>query len=225
MDAYSRYIIQTCHRRRVHAMGGMSAFIPIKGDENQNRLAMEKVSQDKVREVKNGHDGTWVAHPGLVDLAMRVFNEHMPSANNYQVKRELEVFRAQDFLQPVAGKITEAGLRLNINVGVQYLESWLRGVGAAAIHNLMEDAATAEISRSQLWQWIRHKSQLDDGRKISAEFFREIFKSELERVKNEVGGATFSSQTMKTAILIFESLVLEDQFQEFLTTAAYDQLI
>lgn len=224
LDAYSRYIIQTCHRRRVHAMGGMSAFIPIKGDESKNRAVLEKIAQDKLREVKNGHDGTWVAHPGLVEPATKIFDEHMPQANQYGITRSEDRFRAQDFLQAPSAQVTEAGLRLNINVGVQYLESWLRGVGAAAIHHLMEDAATAEISRTQLWQWIHHGSQLDDGQKISADLFRRLFESELENVKNEVGDALFSSQTMKAAISIFERLVLDKNLSEFLTSIAYERL-
>jgi malate synthase len=164
MASYSKLVIQTCHKRKVHAMGGMSAFIPIKNDEAANNAAIEKVRVDKLREVTNGHDGTWVAHPGLVKVAMDIFNEHMPTPNNYHVTREGEVYTQKDLLTPPEGTITEAGLRMNINVGVLYIESWLRGVGAAALHNLMEDAATAEISRTQVWQWIKTGSKLDDGR-------------------------------------------------------------
>ena len=154
MASYSKLVIQTCHKRNVHAMGGMSAFIPIKNNEAANNAAIEKVSQDKLREVTNGHDGTWVAHPGLVGVAMDIFNEHMKTPNNYLVKREGEVYTAKELLTAPAGTITEAGLRMNINVGILYIESWLRGVGAAALHNLMEDAATAEISRTQVWQFF-----------------------------------------------------------------------
>jgi len=224
LDAYSRYVIQACHRRGVHAMGGMSAFIPIKGNEARNQEAMERVVQDKLREVKNGHDGTWVAHPGLVPLAMKVFDEQMPGPNNYGVKREADRFTAEDFLRAPEGRITEAGLRLNINVGIQYIESWLRGVGAAAIHHLMEDAATAEISRSQVWQWIHHGCQLDDGRKITVELVRSIMNSELQAVKTEVGAEAFAAKTMAQAVSIFERLVFDPEFREFLTTAAYEQL-
>ncbi len=224
MAAYSKLVIQTCHKRRVHAMGGMSAFIPIKGDEAANNAAIEKVRQDKLREVKNGHDGTWVAHPGLVGVAMDVFNEYMPTANNYAVTREGEVFTQSELLAVPDGTVTEAGLRNNINVGILYIESWLRGVGAAALHNLMEDAATAEISRTQVWQWIKNGSKLSDGRTITYELFKELLPSELETIKAYVGEAAFNKPTMKRAIDMFDALVQQGDYKEFLTLPAYNEI-
>ena len=224
MASYSKLVIQTCHKRRVHAMGGMSAFIPIKNDEAANTAVLEKIKQDKIREVTNGHDGTWVAHPGLVSVAMDIFNEHMKTPNNYAITRGGEVYTAADFLTPPAGTITEAGLRMNINVGVLYIESWLRGVGAAAIHNLMEDAATAEISRTQIWQWIKNGSKLEDGRTVTYELFKEILPSELEAVKQYVGEAAYNTSTMKRAIEIFDELVQQGDYKEFLTLPAYEEI-
>lgn len=224
MAAYSKLVIQTCHKRKVHAMGGMSAFIPIKNNEAANNAAIDKVKQDKIREATNGHDGTWVAHPGLVGVAMDVFNEHMKTPNNYHVTREGEVYTQKDLLTPCEGTITEAGLRMNINVGILYIESWLRGVGAAALHNLMEDAATAEISRTQVWQWIKNGSKLDDGRTVTYELFKEILPSELEHVKAYVGEEAFSKPTMKRAIEIFDELVQQGDYKEFLTLPAYEEI-
>lgn len=224
MDAYSRLVIQTCHKRRVHAMGGMSAFIPIKNNESANQAAIEKVRQDKLREVKNGHDGTWVAHPGLVGVAMDIFNEWMPTPNNYHIQRESDVITQDQLLAAPQGTITEAGLRMNINVGILYIESWLRGVGAAAIHNLMEDAATAEISRTQVWQWIKNGSKLEDGRQISYELFKELLPSELENIKAYVGDKAFQTPSMKRAIEMFDALVQTTDYQEFLTLPAYQEI-
>lgn len=224
MAAYSKLVIQTCHKRNVHAMGGMSAFIPIKNDEAANNAAIEKVKQDKIREATNGHDGTWVAHPGLVQVAMDVFNQYMSTPNNYAAKREGEVYTQKDLLAVPEGTITEAGLRLNINVGILYIESWLRGVGAAAIHNLMEDAATAEISRTQVWQWINVASKLDDGRTVTYELFKQILPSELENIKAYVGEVAFKAPTMKRAIELFDQLVQQGDYLEFLTLPAYNEI-
>ena len=224
MASYSKLVIQTCHKRKVHAMGGMAAFIPIKNDEAANNAAIEKVKADKLREVTNGHDGTWVAHPGLVKVAMDIFNEKMPTPNNYHITREGEVYTQKDLLEKPQGTITEAGLRMNINVGILYIESWLRGVGAAALHNLMEDAATAEISRTQVWQWIKNASKLDDGRTVTYALFQELLPSELENVKAYVGEAAFNTPTMKRAIEIFDELVQVGNYQEFLTLPAYNEI-
>ena len=224
MSNYSKLVIQTCHKRRVHAMGGMAAFIPIKGDEAANNAVMEKVKQDKVREVTNGHDGTWVAHPGLVKLALDVFNEHMPTPNNYAIKREGEVYTQKDLLELPVGTITEAGLRMNINVGILYLESWLRGVGAAALHNLMEDAATAEISRTQVWQWLKNGSKLDDGRTVTVELIDEILPSEMNKIIDYVGEAAFEKGEFDKATDIFYQLITEEDYVEFLTLPAYDEI-
>ncbi len=224
MDAYSRLVIQTCHKHRIHAVGGMSAFIPIKNNEAANNEAIEKVRQDKLREVKNGHDGTWVAHPGLVKVAMDVFNENMPSPNNYHMTRKEDVITQKDLLTPPAGTITEGGLRMNINVGILYIESWLRGIGAAALHNLMEDAATAEISRTQVWQWIKNACQLEDGRTVTYDLFKQILPSELENIKAYVGEAAYNQPTMAKAIAMFDSLVQQGDYKEFLTLPAYQEI-
>jgi malate synthase len=224
MASYSKLVIQTCHKRKVHAMGGMAAFIPIKNDEAANNAAIDKVKADKLREVTNGHDGTWVAHPGLVKVAMDIFNEHMPTPHNYHITRAGEVYTQKDLLELPAGTITEAGLRMNINVGILYIESWLRGVGAAALHNLMEDAATAEISRTQVWQWIKNVSKLEDGRTITYELFKEVLPSELEKVKAYVGEKSFESETMKRAIAMFDELVQVGEYKEFLTLPAYEEI-
>ena len=163
LKAYVDLLIQTCHRRGIHAMGGMAAQIPIKNDPEANEKALDKVRQDKLREVKAGHDGTWVAHPGLVPVAKDVFDQYMPQPNQIPVKREDVRISAQDLLKVPTGEITEQGLRLNVDVGIQYLEAWMRGNGSVPIYNLMEDAATAEISRAQVWQWLRHGAKLTDG--------------------------------------------------------------
>ncbi|MFN8277528.1 MAG: malate synthase A [Chitinophagales bacterium] len=223
MATYSKLVIQTCHKRKVHAMGGMSAFIPIKNNDVANNAAIEKVRQDKLREVLNGHDGTWVAHPGLVGVAMEIFNQHMPAKNNYEVMRVGEEYTRDQLLAVPDGTITEAGLRMNINVGILYIESWLRGVGAAAIHNLMEDAATAEISRTQVWQWIKNGSVLNDGRTITYALFKEILPSELEQIKIYVGEAAFQQPSMKRAVALFDQLI-QGEYKEFLTTEAYQEL-
>jgi malate synthase len=163
LRAYTQLLVKTCHRRGVHAMGGMAAQIPINDDPEASRAALDKVRADKLREVKDGHDGTWVAHPGLVAVAREVFDAHMPTPNQLHVKRDDVRVTAEDLLRVPQGTRTEAGLRHNIRVGVQYLESWLRGAGCVPLYDLMEDAATAEISRTQVWQWTRHRATLDDA--------------------------------------------------------------
>lgn len=222
MKAYSHLVIQTCHKRNVHAMGGMAAQIPIKNDEAANQVAVDKVKADKLREVKDGHDGTWVAHPGLVQVAMDIFNEGMPTPNQWHNKREDVNVSAADLLAVPAGEITEAGLRSNINVGILYIESWLQGNGAAAIHNLMEDAATAEISRSQVWQWLRHGATLSDGRKVTKELVLELINSEREAIKIYIGEERFSNGLFDKAESIFCDLIFREDFIEFLTLPAYD---
>lgn len=224
MEAYSLLVIKTCHKRGVHAMGGMAAQIPIKNDPEANEKAIDKVKSDKLREVQNGHDGSWVAHPGLVSVAMDVFNEHMPAANQINVKREDVHVTAADLLTPSEGTITEEGFRKNVNVGILYIESWLRGNGAAAIYNLMEDAATAEISRSQIWQWIKNKAHLDDGRLIDADLYKEILPSEIEKIKAYVGEKNFEQGEFKEAIALFEELILTEDFIDFLTLPAYEKI-
>jgi len=224
MDAYSRLVIQTCHKRNVHAMGGMAAFIPIKGDEEANAAAVGKVRNDKIREAKNGHDGTWVAHPGLVQVALDVFNEYMPNANQIEVKRENDVITAADLLEVPKGTISETGVRKNINVGILYMESWLRGNGAAAIYNLMEDAATAEISRTQVWQWIQRSAELEDGRKVTYAMVEGFIPSELEKIEAYVGKDAYTNGKFELATELFKKLVATEEFEEFLTLNAYNYI-
>ncbi len=224
MDAYSRLVIQTCHKRGVHAMGGMAAFIPIKGDEAANEAAVNKVKNDKIREAKNGHDGTWVAHPGLVKVAMDVFDEFMPTPNQIDVKRENDVITAADLIAVPEGTISEAGVRKNINVGILYLESWLRGNGAAAIYNLMEDAATAEISRTQVWQWIQRGAEMEDGRKVTYEMVEGFIPSELEKIEAYVGTEAYTNGKFELATELFKKLVATEEFEEFLTLNAYNYI-
>ena len=224
MRAYAQLVIQTCHARGIHAIGGMAAQIPIKNSPLANEKALEKVKADKLREVTDGHDGTWVAHPGLVPLAMEVFNEHMPTPNQIHVKREDVQVTECELLAVPQGTITEKGLRMNINVGILYLESWLRGSGAAALYNLMEDAATAEISRTQVWQWIRNKATLDDGRKIDLELYHDLRDEEIENIKEYVGCKAYLEGEFPLAIALFNRLIVQDEFQEFLTLSAYKLL-
>lgn len=225
MEAYSLLVIQTCHKRNIHAMGGMAAFIPIKGDEAANNAAVEKVRQDKIREAKIGHDGTWVAHPGLMQTAMDVFNEYMPNANQIDKKREDVNVSAADLIEIPTGTITEEGLRKNINVGILYIESWLRGNGAAAIYNLMEDAATAEISRTQVWQWLHHGAKLEDGRTVTFDLYNELVPQELENIKEYVGEEAYNNGRFAEARELFDKLIESKEFIEFLTLPAYERIV
>jgi malate synthase len=205
-------------------MGGMAAQIPVKNDDEANRIAFEKVRLDKEREAKNGHDGTWVAHPGLVPIALEVFNKFMPEKNQIHNKRnDLKITESQLIEQP-KGTITEDGIRKNINVGILYLESWLSGNGAAALYNLMEDAATAEISRTQLWQWLHNMSTMEDGRKFTVELYLDLLESEIQKIKELVGENEFKTGKFKLANEIFDSLVISEKFEEFLTLKAYNYL-
>jgi malate synthase len=222
MKAYSQLVIQTCHRRGIHAMGGMAAQIPIKGDSEANEKAIRKVHNDKLREVKEGHDGTWVAHPGLVSVAMEVFDEYMSTPNQIHRLREDIKVSAADLLEKPTGTITEEGLRKNINVGILYIESWLRGNGAAAIYHLMEDAATAEISRTQVWQWLKAGAQLEDGRIITVDLYHELLEEEIEKIKTYVGPEAYQKGRFMEAIQLFGQLVKSEAFMEFLTVPAYE---
>ncbi|WP_025663357.1 malate synthase A [Aquimarina megaterium] len=224
MDAYSKLVIQRCHKRNILAIGGMAAQIPIKDDEDRNAIAYAKVQADKEREVKNGHDGTWVAHPGLVALAMRIFDTHMPNPNQMDVKRDDINITENDLLAIPKGTITEKGIRQNINVGIHYIATWLGGNGAVALYHLMEDAATAEISRTQIWQWLQHEVVLEDGRTLNNSLFTTLFKDELEVIKKQVGNVLFETENYQNAIQIFEKLVTSDEFEEFLTTRAYQYI-
>ncbi|MER2089014.1 MAG: malate synthase A [Sporosarcina sp.] len=225
MRAYTSLCIQTCHKRNAPAIGGMAAQIPIKNNPEANEAAFGKVSEDKRREATDGHDGTWVAHPGLVAVALEQFNEHMPTPNQIDRKREDVNVTAEDLLEVPEGTITEDGLRMNCSVGVQYIASWLRGNGAAPINNLMEDAATAEISRSQVWQWIRHpQGKLLDGRDITEQLVAEVLQEELEVIKQTVGENAFRVGKYESAAELFSSLTLQDDFVEFLTLPGYEKL-
>ncbi len=224
MEAYSLRVIQRCHVRGVLAIGGMAAQIPVKNDEEANHNAFLKVRNDKIREAKNGHDGTWVAHPGLVPVALEVFNDYMPTKNQMHVKREGEHITEEQLLEKPFGEITEKGLRKNINVGVLYLESWLSGTGAAALYNLMEDAATAEISRTQVWQWLHKNGILNDGRKVTVALYLELVEQELVKIKMMVGQDGYNKRKFELAANLFNELVLTAEFEEFLTNKAYHYL-
>ncbi|HLV15478.1 MAG TPA: malate synthase A [Xanthomarina sp.] len=224
MDAYSKLVIQRCHKRGIHAIGGMAAQIPIKNDEYANIIALEKVRVDKEREVKNGHDGTWVAHPALIEVAMQEFDKHMPTQNQLHVKRDDVQVIQENLLELPIGTITEEGIRKNINVAILYLEAWLRGYGAVALYNLMEDAATAEISRTQIWQWLKNEVLLEDGRKFNTELYTSIFEDEVEKILTQIGPQNIEKTKFHLAIKLFDKLVISDEFEEFLTESAYEYL-
>lgn len=224
MDAYSRLVIQTCHRRNVHAMGGMAAFIPIKNDDQANLAAIAKVRADKEREARNGHDGTWVAHPGLVQVAMEVFNSIMPTPDQIHVKREGDVITSSQLLEVPKGTVTEEGVRKNINVAILYIESWLRGNGAAAIYNLMEDAATAEISRTQIWQWINGATAMDNGNTVTLSLVRDWIPQELAKIKVYVGDEAYRNGQFPLATKLFDRLISTKEPEEFLTLGAYEYI-
>ncbi|MBI0580306.1 malate synthase A [Neobacillus cucumis] len=226
MRSYSLLTIQTCHRRKAPAMGGMAAQIPIRNNPQANEEAFAKVRADKEREARDGHDGTWVAHPGLVPVALEVFNREMPESNQINTQKQQHItVTAQDLLEVPNGTITEEGVRVNINVGIQYVASWLDGKGAAPIHNLMEDAATAEISRAQLWQWIRHpKGVLTDGRKVTTQLYQSFKVEELEKIKQEIGAETYKNGRFAEASELFDQMIQNDEFAEFLTLPGYELL-
>ena len=225
MRAYSQLAIRTCHKRNVHAMGGMAAQIPIKDDAAANKTAMDKVRLDKEREAADGHDGTWVAHPGLVPIARAAFDDKMKDANQIQRKRQDVHVVAGDLLQVPAGTASEAGLRQNCAVGIGYLEAWLRGQGCVPLGNLMEDAATAEISRAQVWQQVHHGAHLDDGRTVDKAMVRKTVDEEIEKMKKTLGAERFAKGRFKEATKLFLELVEADSFPEFLTLPAYDWIV
>lgn len=224
MRSYSQYVIKVCHKRGIHAMGGMAAQIPIKNDPEANAQALAKVRADKLREVQDGHDGTWVAHPGLVATAFDVFNQHMPMPNQISRQRDDVNPTAADLLQPNEGTITERGVKWNLRVGIQYLEAWLGGNGCVPLYNLMEDAATAEISRSQVWQWLHHGVTLEDGRKVTPALFDHLFEEEMESIREEVGAARFDRGNFRLAGELFSTMIRTSTFTEFLTLPAYENL-
>jgi len=223
MRSYSKLAIKTCHRRNVHAMGGMSAYIPVKSDPVANDKAIAQVRADKEREASDGHDGTWVAHPGLVPIALEVFDRLMPSSN--QISKQLLDYDPvpKDLLTVPEGQITEAGVKQNVAVGLGYLEAWLRGIGCVPLFNLMEDAATAEISRAQLWQWIHHGARLSDGRVVNLKLVDDLIASELERQKSTVDAKRLVAY--KQAASLMRDLIRAPKFVEFLTVPAYQRVL
>lgn len=225
MRSYSLLAIKTCHHRNIHAIGGMAAQIPIKSDPKANEEALSRVRADKHREATDGHDGTWVAHPGLVPIALEEFNAVMKGPNQIERKREDVHVTAADLLQVPDGTITEAGLRNNISVSLQYLDSWLRGSGCVPINNLMEDAATVEISRAQIWQWLHStKGILNDGRKVTLELFHQLMQEELDKIKAAVGAGVYAQRRYDDAAKILDQIITDDGFVEFLTLPAYQYL-
>ncbi len=228
MRAYTELLVRTCHQRKAHAIGGMAAFIPSRKDPIVNENALNKVREDKLRESHDGFDGTWVAHPDLVPTAKEVFDDVLGDQPHQKARLRddvhVEASQLIDFAIP-GGQITEAGLRLNLNVALQYVEAWLRGTGAVAIYNLMEDAATAEISRAQVWQWINSpKGVLADGRKVTVELVKQLLPEEIEKIRQLYGEANFAASKIPQAAQVFERVVTEKQFQDFLTLVAYEYL-
>ncbi|MCY3906751.1 MAG: malate synthase A [Anaerolineaceae bacterium] len=224
MRNYTLNVIRVCHRRGIHAMGGMAAQIPIRHDPVANEQALEKVRQDKLREVQDGHDGTWVAHPGLIGVAQDIFDELMPQSNQIERQREDVNVTAEDLLTACEGSITEAGVRLNLRVGIQYLEAWLGGNGCVPLYSLMEDAATAEISRAQIWQWLHHGVRLEDGRTLDEALYRQLLAEEMETIRAEVGQARFEGGVYGRARDLFDDMIRANSMTPFLTEPAYQDL-
>lgn len=224
MRAYALHVINVCHRHGAYAMGGMAAQIPIKQDPAANDAALAKVRADKEREARDGHDGTWVAHPGLVQAALDAFGRYMPGPNQLHVQHDVAITAAK-LLEPLHGPITEKGVRWNLHVGVRYLEAWLGGSGAEPIHHLMEDLATSEISRSQLWQWLRFGAKLDDGRPITAAMYDELLADELRQIRAEYGADRYDTGHFKDAVELFMRLSKSEDFAEFLSLPAYELLL
>jgi malate synthase len=225
MHSYSLLVIQTCHRRGAHAIGGMAAQIPIKNDPEKNAAAIEKVRIDKEREASDGHDGTWVAHPGLVTVALGEFNRLMPAANQIEKLRRDVTITAADLLKLPAGTITEQGLRNNISIGIKYMAHWLGGNGCVPLNNLMEDAATAEISRTQVWQWLHHpRGILSDGREVTEALFYEVLDEEVEKIRVSLGPDAFFAIPYPLAATLFKEIIVNPELEEFLTLRAYEYL-
>jgi malate synthase len=225
MHSYSLLAIKTCHRRGIHAIGGMAAQIPIKNDPEANAAALEKVRADKEREAGDGHDGTWVAHPGLVPIAKVSFDAHMPQPNQIGRRRDDVQVTAEDLLSVPQGEISERGLCQNIDVGIQYMAAWLGGNGCVPIYNLMEDAATAEISRAQIWQWVHQPNGvLSDGRKITSNLVRRLCQEQMDKLQAKLGAEQFSGGNFDAARKLIERIVLKDEFTEFMTLVGYEFL-
>ncbi|MBY8101810.1 malate synthase A [Vibrio fluvialis] len=225
LNAYSRLLIYTCHKRGAFAMGGMAAFIPAK-DPSENAKVLEKIRNDKMLEATNGHDGTWVAHPGLANTAMEVFNQVLGErSNQLDVSRMSDApIHAEELLEPCDGPRTEAGMRHNIRVALQYIEAWISGNGCVPIYGLMEDAATAEISRASIWQWIQHGKSLDNGQQVTKQLFRDYLAEEIEVVKAEIGEQRFNAGRFEEAAQLMETLTTSDELTNFLTIPGYDYL-
>ncbi|MCG9755863.1 malate synthase A [Shewanella insulae] len=226
LSAYSRLLIKTCHKRGALAMGGMAAFIPAK-DQAQNEAVLVKVRGDKELEARNGHDGTWVAHPGLADTAMGIFNEYIGEdhVNQLHITRDVDApILARDLLMPCEGERTESGMRLNIRIALQYIEAWIRGNGCVPIYGLMEDAATAEISRTSIWQWIQHEQKLSNGKLVTKALFKEMLVEELANVKLEVGPDRFTHGSFTQAAVLLEEITTADELVDFLTLPGYEIL-
>ncbi|HXV64358.1 MAG TPA: malate synthase A, partial [Vicinamibacteria bacterium] len=224
LKSYVDLLIKTCHRRGAHAMGGMAAQIPIRHDAEKNREALERVREDKLREAKAGHDGTWIAHPGLAATAIEPFDRVMTGPNQLGVSRDDVRVGPEDLLAVPDGQITEEGLRGNIRVGVQYLEAWLGGNGCVPLYHLMEDAATAEISRAQIWQWIRHGARLSNGGAVTSELFDRLLEEELEVIAGEAGRDRFASGHFELAAGLFSRMTKNEDFDDFLTVPAYEYI-
>jgi len=224
LAAYSLLLIKTCHKRGAFAMGGMAAQIPVKGDDAANEAAFAKIRADKEREANNGHDGTWIAHPGMVDVVKEIFDK-LPGTNQLARERQDVNVGQKELVAPHKGERTEEGMRECCRVGVQYIEAWLSGRGAVPLYNLMEDAATAEISRTQIWQWLYHSVDLSDGRKVTSELFQEILDDEMNQVKDVLGDERWTSGHFDEAIKIFADMATADDCEEFLTLPAYELLV
>ena len=225
LASYVTLLIRTCHRRGIHAMGGMAAQIPIKNDPAANEAALAKVRADKLREVKAGHDGTWVAHPGLVPIALEVFDAGMPQPNQIATAMPTAEITAKDLLAVPEGPVTEKGLRQNLNVGILYLEAWLRGNGCVPLYNLMEDAATSEISRTQVWQWLKNRVVLADGRTLTPGLYQQVFDEEVGAVRARLAEEGVGAGRYELAAQLFDRMIRSEELPEFLTLSAYDELI
>jgi malate synthase len=225
LRSYSQLVIKTCHRRGAHAIGGMAAQIPIRNDARANDAAIAKVRADKEREATDGHDGTWVAHPALVTIAREIFDAHMPGPNQLERKRDDVQVTAADLLQVAKGKITQAGLRSNIRVAIQYMAAWLDGNGCVPINHLMEDAATAEISRAQIWQWVHHETGiLDEGRNVTYAYFKALVREEMGVIRSQVGDANFSNGKYRRAAQLLDGFTKDSEFTPFITIPAYAEI-
>ncbi|MDZ4792018.1 MAG: malate synthase A [Hyphomicrobiales bacterium] len=225
LKAYSELLIKTCHKRAAFAMGGMAAFIPNRKDAEVTEKAIAAVRADKTREVEYGHDGTWVAHPDLVPVALEIFNAQMPQPNQLRQPRDDVNASQRELLEVHHGARTEEGMRVNIRVGVQYIEAWLRGMGAVPLYNLMEDAATAEISRTQVWQWVKYGARLTDGRVVTRALFEELLQDEMNKLHASLGCSTFHGGRFDEAIAIFHELIMADKLESFLTLPAYRRIV